>query len=100
MAKSVVVKVTKKLAATATALIPVAQVDVGGVRCLFVNLPPGALFTWPHREGIHVKWSPNFFRRLNSDGHLTQYLNGEEMRMQVYHINEHDAEIVLLKLVQ
>lgn len=62
-------KATKpaKPATVAQASVAKPQVELGGTQHLFVNVPPGALFTWEpsaNMPGVYVKWSPHFFRKL------------------------------------
>lgn len=76
-------KATKltKGATLVPAVAPAAHVDLGGTYHSFVNLLPGALFTWDpsvDMPGIYTKWSPHLYRRLNDErvGCISEHMAG------------------------
>lgn len=74
---------------------PVAtKPDLGGCRSLFANLPLGALFVWPGRDDICVRFSAHFYRVLNTSE--TRYLTQTERETQVWHLNERFAAEALI----
>lgn len=90
--KDVAKKPAKKPAPKAPAQASDPPKTVGGVRSLFANLPMGALFVWPGRPGVWVKYSPHFTRRLGTDMNAERgYLTQEEYALQMYHIPEDEA---------